>query len=63
MSYLNTFAPERPWGQVCQMREGRDGASQREPSLPLYIAVQESWEGLHPLCRIGKCVFGDESPN
>jgi hypothetical protein len=40
-----TFASARPWGQVSRMRAGQDGASQRSPSLLLYITVQESWKG------------------
>ena len=28
------------------MQEGQDGAFQKLPSLPLYIAVQETWKVL-----------------
>jgi hypothetical protein len=40
-----TVAPERLWGQISQMQAGKVGASQRSPSLLLYIAVQEPWKG------------------
>jgi hypothetical protein len=40
------------------MREGQDGVSQSSPSLPLYIAEQESWKGLDTLYTSGGWVFG-----
>ena len=41
-----------------RMREGQDGASQRSPSLLLYIAVQESWKGFDTQYIYGGGVVG-----
>jgi hypothetical protein len=47
MSYLNTFAgPKGPGGKSARFERALEEES---PSLLLYIAVQESWEGLDTL--------------
>ena len=62
-SFLVTWGSERPWKQISQMLEGQGGASQRSPSLPLYMSVQEPWKGLGTLHATGVWGFGYGSSN